>query len=70
MGRWRERSRAEKYAFVQSQALFWGLYVVAIYLVATHLGVGVAILVFGGGLLAAAIGVFIGVWLKRRRGSP
>jgi hypothetical protein len=29
--RWSEKSRAEKYAFIQSQVLFWGLYLVAMY---------------------------------------
>ena len=52
--RWKDMPGVEKYAFIQSQSLFWGLYAVAICLVATNLGVGTAILVFGGGILVTA----------------
>jgi Flp pilus assembly protein TadB len=37
-------SRARKYVFVQSQALFWGLFVVAAYLVFKYGGLGPGVL--------------------------
>jgi Flp pilus assembly protein TadB len=35
---WSDMSGARKYAFIQSQALFWGSYAVAAYLVFTNFG--------------------------------
>jgi hypothetical protein len=64
--RWKDMSRAHKYAFIQTQVLFWALYIVAIYLVATNVGVTTAAFVFGGGILGTVGAAFIGV--RRRRG--
>jgi hypothetical protein len=48
--------------------LFWGLYAVAAYLVATKVGVGTAIFVFGSGILGtAAAATFVGIRRKRDR---
>jgi hypothetical protein len=60
-------SRVERYAFVQHQVLFLALYVVAVYLVATNVGVGTAIFVFGVGILGTAAAIFVGIRRKRRR---
>ncbi|HEY6886364.1 MAG TPA: hypothetical protein VI300_01255 [Solirubrobacter sp.] len=58
-------SRAERYAFVQSQVLFWTLYAVAIYLVATHVGVWLAVVVFGSGIVLTAAATVIGIRIGR-----
>ena len=60
-------SRVERYAFVQHQVLFLALYVVAVYLVATKVGVGTAIFVFGGGILVTVAATFVGIRRKRSR---
>lgn len=65
--RWRDMSGAEKYAFIQSQVLFWALYGIAFYLVATNLGFVTAAFVFGGGIVVAAVGTIFGLRLRRRR---
>jgi hypothetical protein len=59
--------RVEKYALLQSQLLFWALYAVAIYLIATNLGVGTAIIVFGGGILVTAAATLVGIRRRRNR---
>lgn len=64
---WSDWSRAHKWAFVQSQVLFWGLYLVVMYLFAKHEGVMFAVLVFGGSLVGAGIATFIGLRLSRKR---
>jgi hypothetical protein len=63
-------SRAERYAFVQHQVLFLALYVIAIYLVATKVGVGTAIFVFGSGIVVTAAATFVGIRRKRNRAGP
>jgi cytochrome b subunit of formate dehydrogenase len=63
---WSERSRAEKYAFIQSQVLFWVLYLVAMYLVATHIGVWFAVFAFGGSIVLTAVATVLGVRRRRR----
>ena len=65
--RWNDRSRAEKYAFIQSQVLFWALYAVAIYLVATHVGVWFAVFAFGGSIVLTAAATVIGIRRRRNR---
>jgi hypothetical protein len=65
--RWKDLSRPETYGHIQSQVLFWALYAVAAYLVAANVGVWTAVLVFGGGLLVAAVATFAGLRLRRRR---
>ena len=65
--RWNDRSRVEKYAFIQSQALFWGLYAVAIYLVATHVGIWFAVFAFGGSIVLTAAVTVIGIGRRRNR---
>jgi hypothetical protein len=64
---WSDRSRAEKYAFIQSQVLFWGLYLVAMYLVATHVGVWFAVVAFGGGIVLTAAATVLGIRRRRDR---
>ena len=63
----RSRSRAEKYALIQSQVLFWALYLVAIYLVATHVGVWFAVFAFGNSIVLTGVATVIGLRLRRRR---
>jgi hypothetical protein len=65
--RWSEQSRAQRYAFVQTQLLFWVLYAVAVYLVATHVGVVFAVVVFGVGLASTALAMVIGMRMRRNR---
>jgi hypothetical protein len=60
-------SRGERYVFVQHYVLLLALYVVAVYLVATNVGVGTAIVVFGGVILVAAVATFVGIRRKRHR---
>jgi hypothetical protein len=60
-------SKAEKYALVQSQVLFWTLYAVAAFLVATHVGVWFAIATFGCGIVLTAAATVIGIRLRRNR---
>ena len=65
--RWREKSRAEKYAFIQRQVLFWALYLAAIYLVATHVSVWLAVVAFGGSIVLTAAATVVGVRRRRKR---
>jgi hypothetical protein len=58
-------SGVEKYALIQHEVLFLALYIVALYFVATRVGIGTAVLVFGGGLLVTLAGAVVGI--KRRR---
>lgn len=65
--RWKDWPRAEKYAFIQSQVFFWALYVAAFYLVATNIGIGAAVFVFGGGIVATSAATIIGIRRRRRK---